>query len=310
MKRRGHLAILGEGDLGPEGRGVTFVGREGAEPGLEGELFDRPLGDRPVDGAVAGFGELEPLLRVLLGAEQPEVVSARFEKRAKARHNGQPLGLSRSAGPAPAQRSGYGASPGQTELSGNSCSVFFTSDMKRSASAPSTIRWSKASDSIPWSGWRWCRCHPGRVITAGCFSMVPTQRMATCGWLMIGVPMADPKVPGLVMVKVPFCTSSGDSFLRARALAEVVHRAGESHQGEFVGALDDRDDEAPVQRYRHPDVDVAPEEVRVAGDRGIQHPGCFRRLSATAFTMNDVKVRFTPLGVLLFFLARSPTMRV
>ena len=37
----------------------------------------------------------------------------------------------------------------------------------------------------------------------GRFSTFPTPRIATCGWLMIGMPNSAPKTPGLVMVKVP-----------------------------------------------------------------------------------------------------------
>ena len=49
--------------------------------------------------------------------------------------------------------------------------------------------------------------------------MAPTPRIATCGWLMIGMPNCAPKMPGLVMVNVPPCTSSGFSFFVARAAA-------------------------------------------------------------------------------------------
>ena len=48
-------------------------------------------------------------------------------------------------------------------------------------------------------------------------STLPTPRIATCGWLMMGNPNSAPKMPGLVMVNVPPCTSSGFSCLvRAR----------------------------------------------------------------------------------------------
>ena len=55
--------------------------------------------------------------------------------------------------------------------------------------------------------------------------MVPTPRIATCGWLMIGSPNCAPKLPGLVMVNVPPCTSSGLSFLaRARSATSAMAR--------------------------------------------------------------------------------------
>ena len=39
--------------------------------------------------------------------------------------------------------------------------------------------------------------------TTGRFSIVPTHRIATWGWLMMGMPNCAPYCPGLVMVKVP-----------------------------------------------------------------------------------------------------------
>ena len=67
---------------------------------------------------------------------------------------------------------------------------------------------------------------PSTVMTAGCFSIVPTHRIAACGWLMIGVPMTEPNTPGLVIVNVPRCTSSGLSFLvRARSPRSLIARA-------------------------------------------------------------------------------------
>ena len=62
--------------------------------------------------------------------------------------------------------------------------------------------------------------------TTGRFSMVPMPRIATCGWLMIGVPKRLPKTPGLVTVKVPPCTSSTLSFFaRARSARSFTARA-------------------------------------------------------------------------------------
>ena len=50
--------------------------------------------------------------------------------------------------------------------------------------------------------------------------------MATCGWLMIGVPMIAPQPPGFVIVKVPPWTSSGISFfVRARSARSAIARA-------------------------------------------------------------------------------------
>ena len=43
--------------------------------------------------------------------------------------------------------------------------------------------------------------------------MAPGDRIAVCGWLMMGVPMRLPRLPTLVIVNVPPCSSSGWSFL-------------------------------------------------------------------------------------------------
>src|SRR5258708_9035054 len=50
-------------------------------------------------------------------------------------------------------------------------------------------------------------------MTTGRFLIAPTARMATWGWLMMGVPIRLPKVPTLVIVKVPPWVSSGLSLL-------------------------------------------------------------------------------------------------
>jgi len=60
------------------------------------------------------------------------------------------------------------------------------------------------------------------------------------------------------MVNVPRWISSGSSFLGARALAQVVDRAGQAAERQLVGALDDRHDESPVERHGDSDVYVTP----------------------------------------------------
>src|SRR6185437_16230232 len=57
--------------------------------------------------------------------------------------------------------------------------------------------------------------------TTGRFLIAPTARIATWGWLMMGVPMRLPKVPTLERVKVPPWVSSGFS-LPWRALSARV----------------------------------------------------------------------------------------
>ncbi len=55
--------------------------------------------------------------------------------------------------------------------------------------------------------------------TTGRFSIAPTPRIATCGWLMIGIPNSAPKTPGFVIVKAlkqfPLVNSSveGDKII-------------------------------------------------------------------------------------------------
>ena len=62
-------------------------------------------------------------------------------------------------------------------------------------------------------------------MTTARFSIVPTPRIATCGWLITGRPNCAPTLPGLVMVNVPPCTSSGFSFFaRARSATSAIAR--------------------------------------------------------------------------------------
>ena len=66
------------------------------------------------------------------------------------------------------------------------------------------------------------------VKTLGRFSILPTPRIASCGWLMIGVPNRPPKTPGFVIVNVPPVTSSvstlGPADLPDRLRREPVRR--------------------------------------------------------------------------------------
>src|SRR5215208_2906112 len=67
------------------------------------------------------------------------------------------------------------------------------------------------------------------VTTTGRFTTASRSRMAICGWLMIGVASTAPKAPGLVMVKVPPLSSSGEScFLRARCATSSMRAASPS----------------------------------------------------------------------------------
>src|SRR6516225_7751606 len=88
------------------------------------------------------------------------------------------------------------------------------------------------------------------LMTTGRFSMAPRPRMHTFGWLITGRPNSPPKTPGLVMEKVPSCTSSGFIFL--------------------VRVLDDRDDQAPLERHGDAHIDFLVEHHVGAVERSIQ----------------------------------------
>ena len=109
------------------------------------------------------------------------------------------------------------------------------------------------------------------VITLGRFSIAPTQRMPTCGWLMIGVPISDPKTPGIRDREGAVLHLARIEPLRARAIREVVERSRESGQRQIVGVLDHRDDQAPVERDRDADVDLLAVDDLVAAHGGVEH---------------------------------------
>ena len=113
--------------------------------------------------------------------------------------------------------------------------------------------------------------------------MVPTARIATCGWLMIGMPKSVPNEPGLVTVNVPPCTSSGLSCL-ARARAATSAMPGDAEQTLLVGLVHDRHDQTPVQGYRETEVDVLLVDDRSPSMAALR-TGIARSASATALEM-------------------------
>ena len=74
---------------------------------------------------------------------------------------------------------------------------------------------------------------------------------------------------GFVIVNVPPDTSSGLSCLLARAGGEIGDRAAQAEQILLVGVLDDRDDQAPVERDGDADVHVLVIHDVVAVDRRV-----------------------------------------
>ena len=62
-----------------------------------------------------------------------------------------------------------------------------------------------------------------RVIATGLRTMASVERIATCGWLMIGIVSTDPADPLLEIVNVPPLISSGPSLrdLARSALSQI-----------------------------------------------------------------------------------------
>ena len=124
-----------------------------------------------------------------------------------------------------------------------------------------------------------CRMAMASSMTTGRFSIVSNARMAQLGWLMIGTLMSVPYGPGLVIVNVLPCTSSGMSCLaRARVATSLIalRQAGHAHR---VGALDDRDDQAVVERDRDAEVHVALQDQLVAAELGVHVRVCQQRVA-------------------------------
>ena len=103
---------------------------------------------------------------------------------------------------------------------------------------------------------------------------------------MIGMPNCAPNCPGFVMVKVPSCTSSGLSCLDLARVGEVGDRATQIEHVHLVGVLDDRHDQAGIERDRDPEVDVLLVDDVVAVERRIHDRAAPAVLGTAAFTMN------------------------
>ncbi len=66
----------------------------------------------------------------------------------------------------------------------------------------------------------------GSVMTTGRLTTAPTPRIATWGWLMIGVSNSAPLLPRLVIENVPPDSSSGRILLvRVRSATSAILRA-------------------------------------------------------------------------------------
>ena len=101
-------------------------------------------------------------------------------------------------------------------------------------------------------------------------SMVFTPRMATSGWLMMGVKLSMPYMPRLVMVKVPpVRRSMGRPPLRASVASSLT--SAEISVRLFLSASRTLgDDEAVVERHGHAHVDVVLVDDLVVLHRAVE----------------------------------------
>ena len=84
------------------------------------------------------------------------------------------------------------------------------------------------------------------ATTTGLRVIASVDRMATCGWLMIGMVNTLPAEPLLEMVNVPPLISSGPSLRLRRAARQIVDLAGDGPQPLALGATYHRDEQALV----------------------------------------------------------------
>ena len=109
-------------------------------------------------------------------------------------------------------------------------------------------------------------------MTTGRLTTAPVPRMATCGWLMIGVSNSAPRLPVLVSVKVPPDSSSGPILLvrvRSARSAILLARPGDR---QVAGVLDHRGEQAllGVDRDREVLAVVVGDLALLGVDRGVE----------------------------------------
>ena len=121
------------------------------------------------------------------------------------------------------------------------------------------------------TGLRGSHRHRGLITTTGRLTMAPVPRMATCGWLMIGVSKSAPLLPVLVMVNAPPARSSGVILLfRVRSATFAMARARPAML-RSPAALDNRDDESLVRVHGDGEVLGAVMDHLVALDARVDH---------------------------------------
>ena len=109
-------------------------------------------------------------------------------------------------------------------------------------------------------------------MTTARLTTAPVPRMATCGWLMIGVSKSAPRLPVLVSVKVPPDSSSGVILFGAGALGDVGDLARQPGDRQVAGLLDDRGQQPLLGVHRDRDVlAVEVGDLALLGvDRGVE----------------------------------------
>ena len=109
------------------------------------------------------------------------------------------------------------------------------------------------------------------ATTTGLRVMASVDRIATCGWLMIGIVSTEPAEPLLEIVNVPPLISSGISFFVRARPARSLMCAGDRPQPQVLGVADDRHDEALVVEVDgDAEVDEAVDDEVVLADAGVE----------------------------------------
>ena len=100
--------------------------------------------------------------------------------------------------------------------------------------------------------------------TAASLFRPPMPRMAVSGWLMTGVPNCFAEDAGIGEGEGAAADFIGLELLAAGAFGQVDDGAGDAEEAALFRLLDDRNDEAPVQRDSDAEVDVLVVADRVA----------------------------------------------
>ena len=116
--------------------------------------------------------------------------------------------------------------------------------------------------------------------TTGRGAIRPMPRIATSGWLTIGVWNRPASFPALVTVNVEPRSSSGCELPGARGLGEALDVGGELLHRSRVAAADDRDDEPLLGLDGDADVVAVEVDDLVALEPGVQFRELLQRRRA------------------------------